>query len=75
MSRELRNEQERVEQDHPSRGRYRGDPYEVHGVKEKFGVHREDIPDHGCWENLTGVLKPWNIAAEDVPSPSRQFQI
>jgi len=29
----------------------------------------EDIPDHGCWENLSGVLAPYGIAPEDVPSP------
>src|SRR5262245_30772203 len=23
----------------------------------------EEIPDHGCWENLSAALKPWNIAA------------
>ena len=54
--------------------RYRGDLYEVYGVKEKFGVEREDIPRHGCWENLTRALAPWEIAAEDVPSPFNAFQ-
>lgn len=54
--------------------RYRGDLYDVYGVKEKFGIDREDIPDHGCWENLTEALKPWNIPAEDVPSPFNAFQ-
>ncbi|HWP60203.1 MAG TPA: urea carboxylase-associated family protein [Candidatus Acidoferrales bacterium] len=34
----------------------------------------EDIPDHGCWENLTEALAPWNIAAEDIPSPFNIFQ-
>ncbi|MBI2540359.1 MAG: urea carboxylase-associated family protein [Deltaproteobacteria bacterium] len=34
----------------------------------------EDIPDHGCWENLTEALKPWNIAPEDIPSPFNIFQ-
>jgi len=34
----------------------------------------EDIPDHGCWENLTEVLKPWNISPEDIPSPFNIFQ-
>jgi uncharacterized protein YcgI (DUF1989 family) len=28
-----------------------------------------EIPDHGCWENLSGVLKPYGVAPEDVPSP------
>ena len=34
----------------------------------------EEIPDHGCWENLSGALKPWNIAPDDVPSPFNIFQ-
>ena len=34
----------------------------------------EEIPDHGCWENLSGAVKPWNIAADDVPSPFNIFQ-
>jgi uncharacterized protein len=34
----------------------------------------EEIPDHGCWENLSNALKPWNIAPDDVPSPFNIFQ-
>ena len=34
----------------------------------------EDIPDHGCWENLSAALKEWNIAPVDVPSPMNIFQ-
>ena len=34
----------------------------------------EEIPDHGCWENLTEALKPWNIPPEDIPSPFNIFQ-
>jgi len=34
----------------------------------------EDIPDHGCWENLSDAVKPWNISADDVPSPFNIFQ-
>lgn len=34
----------------------------------------EDIPDHGCWENLTEALKPWDIPPEDIPSPFNIFQ-
>lgn len=33
-----------------------------------------EIPDHGCWENLSGVLAPYGIAPEDVPSPFNIFQ-
>jgi len=31
------------------------------------------FPDHGCWENLTEALKPWNIPPEDIPSPFNIF--
>ena len=34
----------------------------------------EEIPDHGCWENLSEALKPWNIPPEDIPSPFNIFQ-
>ena len=34
----------------------------------------EDIPTHGCWENLSAAVKPWNITPDDVPSPFNIFQ-
>ncbi len=34
----------------------------------------EELPDHGCWENLSAVVKPWNISPDDVPSPFNIFQ-
>ncbi|MCJ7574297.1 urea carboxylase-associated family protein [Candidatus Bathyarchaeota archaeon] len=34
----------------------------------------ENLPDHGCWENLTAALEPWNIPPEDIPSPFNIFQ-
>lgn len=34
----------------------------------------EDIPDHGCWENLSNAVRPWNIAPDDIPSPFNIFQ-
>lgn len=34
----------------------------------------EDIPDHGCWENLIDGLKGYDIAPEDVPSPFNIWQ-
>ena len=34
----------------------------------------EDIPTHGCWENLSGAVQPWNIMPDDVPSPFNIFQ-
>jgi len=29
----------------------------------------EDIPDHGCYENLSRALSPYGIEPEDIPSP------
>ena len=40
----------------------------------KGAIKYEDIPDHGCWENLTEALKPWNIPPEDIPSTFNLFQ-
>ena len=54
--------------------KYRGELYDKYKVKERFGVERDAIPDHGCWENLTGALAPWQVAPEDVPSPFNAFQ-
>ena len=34
----------------------------------------EEIPDHGCWENLSRAVAPWNISPDDVPSPFNIFQ-
>jgi uncharacterized protein YcgI (DUF1989 family) len=28
-----------------------------------------DIPDHGCYENLSRALAPYGVAPEDIPSP------
>ena len=57
-----------------SYARYRGDLYDLYRVKETFGIERDQVPDHGCWENLTDALKPWNIPPEDIPSPFNAFQ-
>ena len=35
---------------------------------------KPEIPDHGCWENLSEAVKPWNISPDDVPSPFNIFQ-
>lgn len=35
---------------------------------------REDLPDHGCWENLQDGLKGYDVAPEDIPSPLNLFQ-
>src|SRR4051812_24459089 len=34
----------------------------------------EDIPDHGCWENLIDALQGYDIAPEDIPSPLNIWQ-
>lgn len=54
--------------------RYRGDLYEVYEVKKRFGIERDQVPRHGCWENLSAALEPWDIPPEDVPSPFNAFQ-
>ena len=39
-----------------------------------WGINkREDLPDHGCWENLTDAVKNYGIAPEDIPSPLNLF--
>ncbi len=34
----------------------------------------DELPDHGCWENLQSVLTPIGVAPEDIPSPFNIFQ-
>src|SRR4051794_154677 len=34
----------------------------------------EDLPDHGCWENLSRALAPYGVPPEDVPRPFNLFQ-
>jgi len=34
----------------------------------------EDLPDHGCFENLSDALHDWGIAPVDIPSPFNIFQ-
>ena len=42
--------------------------------EEKQEVRRwEDLPDHGCWENLSNAVKEWNIIPENVPNPLNLF--
>jgi len=49
--------------------------FEIYGgTWKKIGRKPEAAPDHGCWENLTQALKPWQIPAEDIPSPLNVFQ-
>jgi uncharacterized protein YcgI (DUF1989 family) len=32
-----------------------------------------EVPDHGCWENLSKVLQSFDILPEDIPSPFNIF--
>lgn len=34
----------------------------------------EQLPDHGCWENLSQAVAHWNIVPDDIPSPFNIFQ-
>jgi uncharacterized protein YcgI (DUF1989 family) len=45
------------------------------GIWEKtYGRPLSEMPPRGCAENLGGVLAPYGIAVEDVPSPFNIFQ-
>jgi uncharacterized protein YcgI (DUF1989 family) len=39
-----------------------------------YGRPLLEMPTHGCTENLGGILAPYGIALEDVPSPFNIFQ-
>ena len=41
----------------------------LEGKIQQYYKRDWEPPDHGCWENLSGVLEPYGIAPEDVPSP------
>ena len=43
-------------------------------VREYYNQDVPEIPDHGCWENLTAAMKHHNVAPEDLPSPFNLFQ-
>ncbi len=45
-------------------------------LAETYGrdLSLDDLPDHGCWENLSEALRPWGIAPEDIPAPFNIFQ-
>lgn len=43
-------------------------------LEEYYNHPIAEIPDHGCWENLTRAMEPWSIAPEDLPSPFNVFQ-
>ena len=45
-------------------------------LREKYGrdLSFEQLPDHGCWENLSAALASYDVPAEDIPSPLNLFQ-
>ena len=51
--------------------------YQIKAKLGKLDQHQHraigEIPDHGCWENLSEALKPWGIAKEDIPNPFNIF--
>jgi uncharacterized protein YcgI (DUF1989 family) len=42
--------------------------------EQTYGRPSSEMPPHGCTENLSGILAPYGIALEDVPSPFNIFQ-
>ncbi|MBI4529818.1 MAG: urea carboxylase-associated family protein [Deltaproteobacteria bacterium] len=38
-------------------------------LREYYPREITDIPDHGCYENLSKALEPYGIAPENIPSP------
>jgi uncharacterized protein YcgI (DUF1989 family) len=55
----------------------------VHELAFRKGLMREsylrdiswdELPDHGCWENLSRTLEPYGVPREDIPSPLNIFQ-
>ncbi len=44
------------------------------GRVKEYGRGEVEIPDHGCWENLSRALEPYGIAPQDIPSPFNLFQ-
>ena len=53
---------------------YRYELFKQEGRIKEFYLGDVEIPDHGCWENLSQVLEPYGIAPEDIPSPFNLFQ-
>jgi len=46
-------------------------------IAETYGGRIADInsiPDHGCFENFSNALAPWEISPDDIPSPFNIFQ-
>ena len=49
--------------------RSRSEPFFASMMRTAAIQRREDLPDHGCWENLIDALRGYDIAPEDIPSP------
>jgi hypothetical protein len=44
------------------------------GRLREYYLRDVEVPDHGCWENLSAVLEPHGIRPEDIPSPFNLYQ-
>jgi hypothetical protein len=44
------------------------------GRLRDYYLREVEVPDHGCWENLSGVLEARGIRPEDIPSPFNLYQ-
>ena len=53
---------------------YRYQLFKQEGRLKEYYLSDVEIPDHGCWENLSRALEPYGIAPEDIPSPFNLFQ-
>ncbi len=52
-----------------------GDPAIIETFGDMFTItNREDLPDHGCWENIRDALQDYGIDPEYIPNPFDLFQ-
>jgi uncharacterized protein len=49
--------------------RSRSEPFFASMMRTAGIQRKEDLPDHGCWENLIDALRGYDVAPEDIPSP------
>ena len=52
----------------------RGPLFDTYRLGEVFGITREQLPPHGCYENIAHGVKGYDIIPEDIPSPFNIFQ-
>lgn len=50
------------------------DPVFLETFAWRKAIKREDLPDHGCWENMQDALRGYDITPENIPSPFNAFQ-